>query len=99
MSLAGTGHTFDPLSLNTYLKAIEGGFKDEDTLNWFAINPLGLTFEDKVPNYKITTYLDQGKVIFCNVQNGKHWVLAYGYNGNNIFINDPNYDLKSYSLS
>ena len=34
----------------------------------------------------------------CNVRNGRHWVLATGYSGDNIFINDPNYTTPSYTL-
>ncbi len=99
MSLAGTGLSSDPLSLNAYLKAIAGGYINGDTLNWFAINPMGLTFEDKIQNNQIKHYLDLGKVIFCNVRNGKHWVLAYGWTDDSILVNDPNYDLQSYQLS
>ena len=35
----------------------------------------------------------------CNVHNGGHWVLATGYNGDTILVNDPGYSTSSYSLS
>lgn len=35
----------------------------------------------------------------CNVHNGGHWVLAYGYNGDNIMVNDPYFSTSSYSLN
>ncbi len=98
MSLSGTGHNFTPSTLNAWLKS-NGGYVSGDLFVWAAINSLGLTFEGKVANSQIKANLDQGKVVICNVHNGKHWVLAYGYNGDNIFINDPNYTLPSYALS
>lgn len=66
---------------------------------WGSINSLGLTFEGKVANSQIKAKLDQGKVVICNVHNGGHWVLAYGYNGDNILVNDPGYTTTSYTLS
>lgn len=50
-------------------------------------------------NSEIKKNLDQGNVVICNVHNGKHWVLAYAYNGDNIIINDPNYTTPYYNLS
>ena len=35
----------------------------------------------------------------CNVHNGGHWVLATGYSGDKILVNDPGYSTSSYSLS
>lgn len=37
--------------------------------------------------------------MICNVHNGGHWVLATGYQGDNILVNDPGYSVTSYSLS
>lgn len=34
-----------------------------------------------------------------NVHNGGHWVLATGYSGNAISVNDPGYTTTSYDLS
>jgi hypothetical protein len=34
-----------------------------------------------------------------NVHNGGHWVLATGYSGNSINVNDPGYTTASYDLS
>jgi hypothetical protein len=52
-----------------------------------------------VSNSQIKTYLDAGNVVILNVHNGGHWVLAYGYNGDNILVNDPGYNVASYALS
>lgn len=98
MALAGTGHAFNPSTLNQWLKG-HGGYVSGDLFVWGSINSLGLTFEGKVANSQIKAKLDQGKVVICNVHNGGHWVLAYGYNGDNILVNDPGYSTTSYTLS
>ncbi len=43
--------------------------------------------------------MDKGKVVICNVHNGGHWVLAHGYSGDNILVNDPGFSTTSYTLS
>lgn len=98
MALAGTGHSYNPSTLNAWLKS-HGGYVSGDLFVWGSINSLGLTFEGKVANSQIKTKLDQGKVVICNVHNGGHWVLAHGYSGDNILVNDPGYNVQSYALS
>jgi hypothetical protein len=98
MALTGTGHSFNPSTLNAWLKA-HGGYVSGDLFVWGSINSLGLTYEGKVANSQIKAKLDQGKVVICNVHNGGHWVLATGYNGDNILVNDPGYSTTSYTLS
>lgn len=34
-----------------------------------------------------------------NVHNGGHWVLAHGYSGDNILVNDPGYSTTEYALN
>lgn len=34
-----------------------------------------------------------------NVHNGGHWVLATGYSGNSIYVNDPGYSTTAYDLN
>lgn len=70
-----------------------------DEFVWNSIHPLGLTFEGKVGNSQIKAELDKGKVVICNVHNGGHWVLAHGYSGDNILVNDPGFSTTSYTLS
>jgi len=98
MALAGTGHNYNPSTLNQWLKA-NGGYVSGDLFVWGSLNKLGLTFEGKVSNSEIKSKLDAGRVVICNVHNGGHWVLAYGYSGDNILVNDPGYSTTSYSLS
>ena len=98
MALAGTGHSYNPKTLNQWLKG-HGGYVSGDLFVWGSINSLGLTYEGKVSNSQIKSKLDQGKVVICNVHNGGHWVLAHSYSGDNIMVNDPGYSTTSYTLS
>ena len=43
--------------------------------------------------------MDVGNVVVMNVHNGGHWVLATGYSGNTIYVNDPGYSTTAYDLS
>ena len=40
-----------------------------------------------------------GKVVILNVHNGGHWVLTTGISGNTFHVNDPGYNVGSYSAS
>lgn len=98
MGLSGVGHAYNPSTLNAWLKT-HGGYVSGDLFVWASINSIGLTFEGKVANSQIKAKLDAGKVVVCNVHNGGHWVLATGYSGDNILVNDPGYSTTSYTLS
>lgn len=98
MALAGTGHSYNPGTLNTWLKA-NGGYASGDLFVWSAINKLGLTYKGAVSNADIKKNLDAGHVVICNVHSGAHWVLAHSYSGDTIHVNDPGYSTTSYSLS
>lgn len=97
MGLSGVGRAYNPSTLNTWLKA-NGGYVSGNLFVWGSINKIGLTFEGKVSNSQIKSHLDAGKVVICNVHNGGHWVLAHGYSGDNILVNDPGYSTTAYSL-
>jgi hypothetical protein len=59
-----------------------------------------MTYEGTVPNSLIKLNLDVGYVVIIQVSKGPHYVLATGYNGNTITVNDPLYpSVKSYDLS
>lgn len=98
MGLAGTGHNYNPSTLNTWLKG-HGGYVSGDLLVWGSVTPLGLTFQGKFANSQIKAKLDQGFVVICNVHNGGHWVLAHSYSGDNINVNDPGYSTTAYALN
>ena len=98
MALAGTGHNYNPSTLNKWLTS-NGGYVSGDLFVWGSVTSLGLSFEAKVGNSQIKAKLDAGKVVICNVHNGGHWVLAYAYSGDNIMVNDPGYSTTSYAIS
>lgn len=98
MALAGIGKGYNPSSLNSWLRS-NGGYVSGNLFVWGSISPLGLKYEGKVANSGIKGALDAGKVVILNVHNGGHWVLAKGYSGDNILVNDPGYNTASYSLS
>jgi ABC-type bacteriocin/lantibiotic exporter with double-glycine peptidase domain len=98
MGLSGVGRDYNPGTINTWLKA-HNGYVSGNLFVWASINSIGLFFEGKVANSQIKTSLDQKKIVICNVNNGGHWVLATGYSGNNILVNDPGYAKTQYSLT
>jgi hypothetical protein len=105
MGLSGAGHNYNPGTLNSWLKS-NGGYVSGDLLVWSAVSKIGLSFKGnywfdlgKVANSAIKSSLDAGHIVVCNVHNGAHWVLATGYSGNNIMVNDPGFSTTSYALS
>lgn len=98
MALSGTGHSYNPGTLNNWLKS-NGGYASGNLFVWASINRIGLTFKGFVSNGNIKANLDAGNVVIVNVHNGQHWVLAHGYSGDNILVNDPGFSTTSYSLS
>ena len=98
MALAGTGHSYNPETLNRWLIS-NGGYASGNLYVWAAINKLGLTFGGFVSNSAIKSHLDNKKIVIMNVHNGGHWVLATGYSGDSIKVNDPGYSTTAYSLN
>jgi hypothetical protein len=50
----------------------------------------------------VCSYLDKGRVVIANVNNGGHFVLLTGYSvedGDTFAVNDPGYDRSTYSYS
>ena len=98
MALSGTGHSYNPETLNKWLIS-NGGYASGNLFVWASINKLGLTFGGFVNNNAIKSSLDNKKIVIMNVHNGGHWVLATGYSGDSIKVNDPGYSTSAYSLN
>jgi hypothetical protein len=50
----------------------------------------------------VSSYLDKGRVVIGNVNNGGHFVLITGYSnedGDTLIVNDPGYTRSTYSYS
>lgn len=88
----------NPSSLNKWLTA-NGGYVKDDLFVWASINRFGVTFQGFISNQDIKKHIDSGFIVILNVHNGGHWVLATGYNGDSITVNDPGYATASYNLS
>lgn len=99
MALYAVGNSqINPSTLNKWLTA-NGGYVKDDLYVWAAVNKFGVTFKGFVSNSDIKRNLDAGNIVILNVHNGGHWVLATGYSGDNIFVNDPGYATSSYTLA
>jgi ABC-type bacteriocin/lantibiotic exporter with double-glycine peptidase domain len=99
MALYAVGNTqINPSTLNKWLTA-NGGYVKDDLYVWAAVNKFGVTFKGFISNSDIKKNLDSGNIVIVNVHNGGHWVLATGYSGDNILVNDPGYATTSYTLS
>jgi len=97
MALTGTGQNHNPSTLNKWLIS-NGGYASGNLFVWASINKFGLTFQGFVSNSNIKANLDKNNIVILNVHNGGHWVLATGYSGDSIRVNDPGYATTSYSL-
>lgn len=99
MMLYALGNTqLDPSTLNKWL--IENkGFDRGNNFVWGSISKFGVSFYGFISNSQIKEFLDQGKFLILNVRSGGHWVLATGYSGDTIYVNDPGYSVESYTLS
>lgn len=98
MGLAGIGKSFNPSTLNTWLKG-HGGYVSGDLLVWGSVTSQGLSFIGKVANSQIAPGLSAGHVVILNVHNGGHWVLATAISGSKISVNDPGFSTTSYEMS
>ena len=97
MALSGTGHSYNPSALNTWLTR-NGGYVSGDLFVWGSVSPLGMKFIKVISNSNIASSLSAGHIVILNVRNGGHWVLATSMSGNTIYVNDPGYSTTSYSL-
>jgi hypothetical protein len=52
MGLTGHGITYDPHTLNQWLKG-HGGYVNGDLFVWGSVNSLGLTYKGKIANSQI----------------------------------------------
>ena len=98
MALTGVGKSYNPGSLNTWLKG-HGGYVSGDLFVWASVSYLGIKYNGKISNNNIASNLAAGHIVILNVHNGGHWVLATSMSGSTISVNDPGYSTTSYTLS
>lgn len=98
MALYAVGNTqFNPSTLNKWLTENDG-YANKDLFIWASVNRFGVNFLGKVTRDKIKNYISSGYIVIPNVHNGRHWVLATGFEGDTIFVNDPGFQVNSYTL-
>lgn len=99
-----------PKSLNEWLKNNEGYDGSNDLIETQVplINPDRIVWPadafhktNDLAFSEVVSYLEKGRVVIGNVNNGGHFVLLTGYsNDNDTFaVNDPGYDKNTYSYS
>ncbi len=99
----------DPKTLNVWLRE-NGGYSNNDLIETQVplIDPERIFWLDdafhKVNDLKyeeVTDYLDKGRIVIANVNNGGHFVLLTGYStdGDTFAVNDPGYSRDTYSYS
>ena len=98
----------DPKTFNTWLKANDG-YSDNNLIETQVplINPERIFWLDDAFHKTndlsydtVRSYLDAGRVVIGNVNNGGHFVLLTGYNLDDmdtLYVNDPGYSKESYS--
>jgi hypothetical protein len=99
----------DPQTLNNWLLD-NGGYDNNNLIESQVplINPDRIFWPadafhstNDLPFSTITSYLDKGRVVIANVNDGGHFVLLVGYGDDNdtFYINDPGYTRDTYSYS
>lgn len=116
MGLAGKGILIDipqnvssnPDTLNSWLR-VNDGYQDNNLVESQVplINPARIAWPEDafhktndLPYDTIRSYLDAGRVVIANVNNGGHFVLITGYNLEDMdtfYVNDPGYTRDTYS--
>lgn len=102
MMLQTKGANVDPSSLDSWLTN-NGGYANGCDIYWSKVDAFGVTtFQgiETANESEICSGLSQGHGIIANVNNGGHWVLLTGCQGNGVFyVNDPGYSRSTYSMS
>jgi len=96
------GVSTDPGVLNEWLKT-HGGYVSGCLINWavaanYAADKITFVARINTPDWSRLRYeLDNGYpvVIEVPVSNGQHFVVATGYSGDTVFINDPYYPSRT----
>lgn len=98
----------DPKTFNTWLRA-NNGYSDNNLIETQVplINPERIAWLDDAfhktndLSYEtVCNYIDAGRVVVANVNNGGHFVLLTGYNlddKDTFYVNDPGYNRDTYS--
>lgn len=114
MGLAGVGIVIkrnipsNPKTLNEWLRRNDGYDGSNDLIETQVplIDPSRISWQDDafhktndLPYDTVVSYLQKGRIVIANVNNGGHFVLLTGFSadGDTFFVNDPGYQRDSYS--
>ena len=98
-----------PKSLNVWLKNNDGYDEYNDLIESQVplIDPSRITWPadgmhktNDLAYDTVRSYLDKGRIVIANVNEGGHFVLLTGYSetdGDTFAVNDPGYDRNTYS--
>jgi hypothetical protein len=108
-SSSGTNSTSDPHTLNVWLQK-NNGYADYNNLIEGDVPHIypahivwpadGFQTTNTLPFKTICSYIDAGRVVVANVNEGQHFVLLIGYDnqdGTTFYVNDPGYAKTTYS--
>lgn len=116
MGIAGKGIQIDiaqnisstPKTLNTWLRA-NSGYQDNNLIETQVplINPDRISWPEDafhktndLPFDTVCSYINAGRIVIANVNNGGHFVLLTGYDSEDkdtFHVNDPGYHRDNYS--
>jgi hypothetical protein len=98
-----------PKTLNKWLQNNDGYDDSNDLIETQVplIDPSRIAWPEDamhktndLPYDTVRSYLDKGRIVIANVNNGGHFVLLTGYSetdGDTFAVNDPGYDRNTYS--
>lgn len=98
-----------PKTLNEWLRRNDGYNGSNDLIETQVplIDPARIFWNEDafhktndLPYDTVRSYLDKGRIVIANVNNGGHFVLLTGYSeedGDTFAVNDPGYDRSTYS--
>ncbi len=91
------GSLANPGNYNTYLTN-NGGYVQTDLYVWAVAGNFGLPFLGFASQSDVINQFNAGNNVILNVNNGGHWVLLTGYEGTNLYVNDPGFARSTYRL-
>jgi len=101
MALSTKGYDINPGTLNSWLDG-HAGYESGCDIVWAAVNSFKVMTFQAMENANYATICAgaaAGHAIIINVRGGTHWVLVTGCSGGNYLVNDPYFNVNSYSPS
>ena len=93
------GVALTPKTFNSWLQANSG--YSGNLYVWGAVSsPFNMSYQGQTQEISAAKdALCKGLMVILNVNNGGHWVLALGYDGDTFSVMDPGYSRTTYAAS